>query len=78
MVAATGKDLWESREMIHAENIKLLLVGGTVAFIFAVLAVKAFITFVQQYGFKHFGYYRIALGAAFLCISLYLGLKLTP
>jgi undecaprenyl-diphosphatase len=78
MFAATGKDLWESKDMINAENIKLLAVGGMVAFIFAIIAVKGFIVFVQKYGFKHFGYYRIVLGILFLSISLYLGIKLTP
>jgi len=78
MFAASGKDLWESKDMIDAENIKLLIVGGIVAFIFAIVAVKGFIVFVQKYGFKHFGYYRVVLGILFLSISLYLGLKLTP
>lgn len=78
MLAASGKDLWESKDMIHSDNIKLLAIGGIVAFVFAALAVKGFIAFVQKYGFKHFGYYRIILGILFLSISLYLGLKLTP
>jgi undecaprenyl-diphosphatase len=78
MFAATGKDLLESRDMINLENGKLLLVGGAVAFIFAMIAVKGFIVFVQKYGFKHFGYYRIVLGILFLSLSLYLGIKLTP
>lgn len=78
MFAATGKDLLESRDMIHMENAKLLIVGGAVAFVFAILAVKGFIAFVQKYGFKHFGYYRIAIGILFLCLSLYLGIKLNP
>ncbi len=69
MFAATGKDLWESRQLIHSENITLLLLGGAVAFIFAVIAIKSFIAFVQKYGFKHFGYYRIALGLLFLMNS---------
>lgn len=78
MLAASGKDLWESKDMIHSENIKLLLIGGAVAFIFAVIAVKGFIAFVQKYGFKHFGYYRILLGILFLSLSLYLGIELSP
>ena len=78
MFAATGKDLLESRDMINLENSKLLLVGGAVAFVFAMIAVKGFIVFVQKYGFKHFGYYRIVLGILFLSLSLYLGVKLTP
>jgi undecaprenyl-diphosphatase len=78
MFAATGKDLWESKDMIDAENIKLLVVGGIVAFVFALIAVKGFIVFVQKYGFKYFGYYRIVLGILFLSTSLYWGIKLTP
>ena len=78
MLAASGKDLWESKDMINSENIKLLLTGGAVAFIFAVIAVKGFIAFVQKYGFKHFGYYRIILGVLFLVLSLSLGIKLIP
>ena len=78
MFAATGKDLLESRDMINFANIKLMLVGGAVAFIFAIIAVKGFIAFVQKYGFKHFGYYRIIIGILFLSLSLYLGIKLTP
>ena len=78
MFAATGKDLWESKDLIHADNIKLLLVGGIVAFIFAIIAVKGFIAFVQKYGFKHFGYYRIIIGILFLSLSLSLGIKLVP
>lgn len=78
MMAASGKDLWESKDLITSENIKLMLIGGAVAFVFAIIAVKGFITFVQKYGFKHFGYYRIVLGILFLCLSYYLGIKLTP
>lgn len=77
MLAASGKDLWESKDMIHSDNIKLLLIGGVVAFVFAIIAVKGFIAFVQKYGFKHFGYYRIVLGILFLSLSLYLGINLT-
>ncbi len=78
MLAASGKDLWESKDLINSENIKLLAFGAAVAFACALVAVKGFIVFVQRYGFKHFGYYRIILGILFLSISLYLGLKLTP
>lgn len=70
MFAASGKDLWESRDLIDAENTRLLLMGGAVAFVVALIAIKLFITFVQKYGFKHFGYYRIALGLLFLGFSL--------
>lgn len=78
MVAATGKDLWESKDLIQESHISLLLIGMLVAFLSALLAVKGFIAFVQKYGFRHFGYYRIAVGILFLVISYTLGLELIP
>jgi len=76
MFAASGYDIYKSHETIQQGNLHTLVVGGLVAFIFALLAVKAFITFVQKYGFKHFGYYRIALGILFIVLSLSLNIKL--
>jgi undecaprenyl-diphosphatase len=78
MVAASGLDLLESNEHINSDNLLLLLVGAGVAFLFAIVAVKAFIVFVQKFGFKHFGYYRIVLGVLFLLLSYKLGLTLLP
>lgn len=77
MFAASAKDLWESKGLINAENIKMLLIGSAVAFAVAIVAVKGFIAFLTRYGFKHFGYYRIALGILFLSYALYTGLELT-
>ena len=47
-------------------NLMLLGVGNVVAFIVALLAIKFFITFLQKYGFKLFGVYRIAVGVILL------------
>ena len=66
MFAASGLDLFQSRESIHSDDVYLLLAGAGIAFSFAMLAVKAFIAFVQVFGFKYFGYYRIILGVLFL------------
>lgn len=77
MLAATGYDLYKMDGSISQDQISLLFVGGAVAFLFAVIAVKAFITFVAEYGFKHFGYYRIILGIIFLILSYKLGIQLT-
>ena len=77
MCAASAKDLWESKDLITSENILLLLVGSSVAFIVAAIAVKAFVAFLTRYGFKYFGYYRILLGILFLAYALYTGMKLT-
>lgn len=52
------------------EHILLFSVGNIIAFIVALLAIKFFIGFVKKYGFKPWGYYRIALGITFLVYYL--------
>ena len=76
MFAATGYDLLKTSAGFNDSYWILLLTGGLVAFFSALIAVKAFIFFVPRYGFKHFGYYRIALGAIFLVYSITTGLSL--
>lgn len=43
-----------------------LAAGMGLSFIFALFAVRFFISIVSRFGFKHFGYYRIVLGAVIL------------
>lgn len=76
MLAAATKDLWETREAITADNVRLLLFGAAVAFVVALFAVKAFIAFLTRHGFAGFGYYRIVVGIAFLIFALTTGLHL--
>lgn len=52
-------------EMIM-DNMTTLIVGNLVAFIVAMLAIKGFIKYVQKYGFKAFGWYRIVVGGIIL------------
>lgn len=70
MFAATGYDLLKSEIIFSTEEIKLLVIGLVVAFISAWIAVKLFLKIVSNYGFKHFGYYRIIIGVLFL---IYMG-----
>lgn len=76
MFAASGLDLIQSYENIHPNDFTVLLFGAVVAFIVALLAIKGFIAFLTRFGFKHFGYYRIALGIIFLTYALVTGLTL--
>lgn len=76
MFAASGYDLLKEKDNIHSEDLKLLLLGAVVAFIVAVIAVKGFVAFLNKYGFKHFGYYRIILGILFLIYAFASGLSL--
>lgn len=77
MFAASGYDLLKEKDNIHSDDITILLLGGLVAFLVAIVAVKAFVTFLNKYGFKHFGYYRIILGVLFLAYAMYTGLEMT-
>ena len=76
MLAATGYDLLKTSSGFNGGQWILLFAGGLVAFVSALLAVKAFIAFVPRYGFRHFGYYRIALGVLFLVYSTMTGFSL--
>lgn len=66
MLAATVKSLWdvykESPGELNGSHINILLLGSLVAFIVAILAIRFFIGFLQKYGFRAFGIYRIILG----------------
>ncbi len=77
MFAASGYDLLKEKDNIHSEDLKLLLFGALVAFVVAIFAVKGFIAFLNKYGFKHFGWYRIALGILFLTYALSTGLQIS-
>lgn len=68
MAAAGGYKLLKTYDTIQAEDIKILLFGNLVAFIVAMVAIKFFIGFLTKYGFRVFGYYRIALGLILLVL----------
>lgn len=59
----------------NGDQITALIVGNVVAFLVAMLAIKYFIAYLQKYGFKVFGYYRIVVGVLIL-VLLYLGIDL--
>jgi undecaprenyl-diphosphatase len=48
--------------MASSENIFNFILGNVVAFIVGALAIKFFIGFIDKYGFKIWGYYRIIVG----------------
>jgi undecaprenyl-diphosphatase len=68
MFGATLKDLYDfykhgnmaAADLHH--DIQYLLIGSAIAFVVALLAIKSFITFLEQKGFRLFGYYRIVAG----------------
>jgi undecaprenyl-diphosphatase len=79
MAAATGYKLlkfYKDGNGFSSDEIMILLVGNAVAFIVAMLAIKSFIQFLTNNGFKLFGYYRIVLGVIILVLYLS-GIKLS-
>jgi len=72
MFAATVYKLYKYHKEygFDADNLSILLIGNIVAFIVAMIAIKAFISYLTKYGFKVFGYYRIILGVVLLALLL--------
>lgn len=79
MAAATGYKLlkfYKDGNGFSMDEIMILLIGNAVAFVVAMLAIKSFIQFLTNNGFKLFGYYRIVLGVIILVLYLS-GIKLS-
>jgi undecaprenyl-diphosphatase len=74
MMAATVKslyDIWkEEPAILNNQGIHYLLIGSGVAFVVALLAIKFFISFLQKYGFRWFGIYRILIGSILIVLIL--------
>ncbi|MEJ7685302.1 MAG: undecaprenyl-diphosphate phosphatase [Segetibacter sp.] len=73
MAAATGykllKTYKEHPEVLKdTHNLTILAIGNVVAFVVALIAIKFFISYLQRYGFRLFGWYRIIVGAVLLVL----------
>jgi undecaprenyl-diphosphatase len=53
-----------------SDRVQLLILGNLVAFFVAMLAIRFFINVLNRYGFRAFGWYRIAVGALLLILWL--------
>jgi undecaprenyl-diphosphatase len=62
MIAATGFDLFKSRDLLSPSDLPVFAVGFVVAFLSAVVVVKAFLRYVGHHSFSAFAWYRIAFG----------------
>ena len=73
MFAATGKKIWDFYKAgytITHQEINLLIVGNIIAFVVALIAIKAFIDYLTKNGFKLFGWYRIIVGLVIIVMLL--------
>ncbi len=69
MVAATGYDLLKSMAFLHAADAPVFLVGFVVSFVFAVGAIRFFVSLVSRCTLVPFAIYRIILGVVVLLVS---------
>ncbi len=66
MLGATVLELVSNRALINAGEIHDIAIGFVVAFVVAVIVVRAFVAVISRYGFAPFAYYRIVAGIAAL------------
>jgi undecaprenyl-diphosphatase len=67
--AATVYKLWKIRDILNASQSVNLALGTFLSFVFAIFAIKLFVSFINKYGLKYFGIYRIILGAIVLYMN---------
>lgn len=70
MMAATGLDLLKSGSSFSFEQYEMLAIGFVVAFLTALLTIKALLRFIRQHTFTAFGVYRIIAGIVFALLIL--------
>jgi undecaprenyl-diphosphatase len=61
MFAATGYDLYKSRDFLVASDVPLFALGFMVSMVSAWFAIRYFIKFLANHTLQGFGWYRIAL-----------------
>ena len=60
MLGASVFELYKKHDALTSANMTTIAVGFEVSFIVAYIVVKTFIAFIGRYGFKSFGWYRVA------------------
>ena len=66
MLAATVYDLYKNWATLDFAGGAMILVGFVVAFLTALVVVRAFLAYIGRHGFVPFGWYRIAIGSLML------------
>ena len=72
MLGATVLELWKNRAGLDAGQLHDIAIGFVVAFVVAVVVVRAFVAVISRYGFAPFAWYRILAGTVAL-IWIYAG-----
>jgi undecaprenyl-diphosphatase len=66
MFAASGFDLYKSRDLLSRADLPVFAVGFIVSFFSALVVVKAFLNIVSRHTFVPFAWYRIGFGGLLL------------
>ncbi len=66
MLGATVLELWKNRAALDAAQVHDIAIGFVVAFVVAVIVVRAFVAVISRYGFAPFAWYRIVAGTVAL------------
>ena len=66
MMGATAYSLWDDRAILTLDDLNAIAIGLVVAFLVALIVVKAFVAIVGRFGFAPFAWYRIVVGAGAL------------
>lgn len=69
IAAAAAFDLVRSLDILRAADVPVFALGFLVAFVSALIVVKAFLRFVAHHSFEAFGWYRIGCGAVLLWLA---------
>ena len=64
--AATLYDLYKSRHLLAGSDVAIFAIGTAVAFVTALVVIRAFLKYVSGHDFRIFAWYRIAFGALLL------------
>ncbi len=66
MLGATVLELWKNRAMLNPGEVHDIAIGFVVAFVVAIVVVRAFVAIISRHGFAPFAWYRIVAGSVAL------------
>lgn len=66
MLGATVLELWSHRALLNAGEVHDIAIGFVIAFVVAIIVVRAFVAVISRYGFAPFAWYRIVAGVVAL------------
>ncbi len=69
MFAATFFDVFQNRALLRMEDADIFLAGFISSFVFAMIAIRGLLRYIQRHDFTVFAWYRIVFGVLILLAS---------